>query len=162
LKKQHWFFALSFAVALLTIAIGLGLLFYRRLGGASNREVARQWSRHAVELPSLNRQHTWWTAGKVVAGLLGVLAYAGGAALVGWGVGLSGAAAVVTLAFGWTLAAAGLAALTWMYAFAFVRLVTRSDVRREAKAWREAAGSPPEPTPLDAVRALRQRQRRGR
>jgi hypothetical protein len=84
LADHHLTVLVFLGLVTLELLAGGILVAHRYLGGASPREIAHQWSRHAVEQPGLNR----WHQGRVNSALL-ALALAGSVtleALVAWDV----------------------------------------------------------------------------
>jgi hypothetical protein len=115
------------------VAIASMALIRRRVAGASRREVAREWSRHATLLPLLNRHHGWWTRNDTITAI--VLGGFGGGAFAAVALWRSRPEWLVVLA----VALYGIT-LVWGYLMFFRQLfhqTARVDLEVEARAWRE-------------------------
>jgi hypothetical protein len=139
-----------------SVALALGVFLYRRVGGASKREIASAWSRHAVELPALNRAQAWWTRRTTMFAALALFClalFAGAVAAFEYPPTLVLVPAVVAYI-------TGLVTLVWLYVALLVRLTGRVELVQEARAWREDAGVPPARRARDVVGNLTRRRER--
>jgi hypothetical protein len=161
LRDQRPLVAIGGGVLVVVLAWMLAVILYRRVGGASGRTVARSWSRHAVELPALNRSFTWWNGWTVALGVLFTVCYFAPIWIatiddLPWTVDALLYVSLLIGTFGWLV----------LYILLLARLGTRYELRREAKECREGPDRSFARTARAAVararRGRRRRRRRGR
>jgi hypothetical protein len=138
LQKHHGPILVGAFLSSVLLVLVLGALVYRRVGGASGRDVARAWSRHAVDLPRLNRAKTWWSPRQTALIAFVVLAFG---LILGVTMlpGRTPSAVAVVLTI---LGAGSYVAVIYFYVRMLYQWVELPEAKQEARGWRDNADVP--------------------